>query len=834
MSFIFAVLLLLLSLWAVFYFQLSRSAGAIVLMVVSVVCAFLSPWSLILGIPLILISLVVIIDPLRMSFISRPAYKALANAMPSISPTEREALDSGTSWWEKELFMGAPNWETFNSYPYPKLSLEEQAFLDNEVETLCSMLDEWEIHEQKALPDHVWQYIKEHGFLGLIIPKEYGGRAFSSFAQSRVMSKISSRSLTTAVSCMVPNSLGPGELLLHYGTEEQKNRYLPGLARGEEIPCFGLTSPEAGSDAGAIPDTGVVCYGQFEGQEVPGLRMNFSKRWITLAPIATVVGLAFKMYDPDHLLGEQTEYGITCALLPASHEGVQVGPRHNPGPPFMNGTVEGKDVFIPLDWIIGGVKNAGKGWRMLMECLAVGRGISLPALSTSAAEMTYLNVGAFSRIRQQFKISVGKFEGVQEANSEIASDTYMLEAFRYLVTCGLNQGGKPAVMTAIAKYYATEGMRKVVNHGMDVVGGRAIQMGPRNFLAPYYQAIPVSITVEGANILSRSLMIFGQGSMRCHPYLYEELQLLQAEDPAAALKPFDHLLFKHLGYTFNRTARSFAYAFTGGSSTAPQSAVEFTRPYYKVINRLSANFALTADMCLGLLAGDIKRKEMLSGRLADIHAHLFIASSILKYFEHSKKTEAERLHAQLAIEKSLYTAQEAFYDLFANFPAGAAAGMIKLLCFPFGRPVHKPSDQLKQQVANSMMEDNAFRQVLKKHVYYNTHKTDVTGRMESTFALLLDIEQLWDRFKKAENKGQFKGLSFAEHVTDAQQHGFINDEEAEKLLHYNARRYDSMLTDVFDLHLQEVLELENPHIRKADATGTDTSVQTDPSHSTSP
>ncbi|WP_441367999.1 acyl-CoA dehydrogenase [Acinetobacter lwoffii] len=834
MLFIFAVLLLLLSLWAVFYFQLSRSAGAIALIVMSVVCAFISPWSLILGIPLILISLVVMIDPLRMSFISKPAYKALANAMPSISPTEREALDSGTSWWEKELFMGAPNWETFNSYPYPKLSLEEQAFLDNEVETLCSMLDEWEIHEQKALPDPVWQYIKEHGFLGLIIPKEYGGRAFSSFAQSRVMSKIASRSLTTAVSCMVPNSLGPGELLLHYGTEEQKDRYLPGLARGEEIPCFGLTSPEAGSDAGAIPDTGVVCYGQFEGQEVLGLRMNFSKRWITLAPIATVVGLAFKMYDPDHLLGEQTEYGITCALLPASHEGVIVGPRHNPGPPFMNGTVEGKDVFIPLDWIIGGVKNAGKGWRMLMECLAVGRGISLPALSTSTSEMTYLNVGAFSRIRQQFKISVGKFEGVQEANSEIASDTYMLEAFRYLVTCGLNQGGKPAVMTAIAKYYATEGMRKVVNHGMDVVGGRAIQMGPRNFLAPYYQAIPVSITVEGANILSRSLMIFGQGSMRCHPYLYEELQLLQAEDSAAALNPFDNLLFKHLGYTFNRTARSFAYAFTGGSSAAPQSAVDFTQPYYKIINRLSANFALTADMCLGLLAGDIKRKEMLSGRLADIHAHLFIASSILKYFEYSKKTEDERLHAQLAVEKSLYTAQEAFFDLFANFPSGAAAGMVKLLCFPFGRPVQKPSDQLKQQVANSMIEDNAFRQVLKKHVYYNTHENDVTGRMESTFTMLLNIEQLWDRFKKAENKDQFKGLSFAEHVADAQLHGFINDEEAEKLLHYNARRYDSMLTDVFDLHLQEVLELENPYLIKEDAKGTDTSAQTDPSHSVSP
>ncbi|MHA5056463.1 acyl-CoA dehydrogenase [Acinetobacter schindleri] len=834
MLFIFAVLLLLASLWAIFFFQFSRTTGAITLMMMSVVCAFISPWSLLLGIPLILISLVVLVDPLRISFISRPAYKALADAMPSISPTEREALDSGTSWWEKELFMGAPNWETFNNYSYPKLSVEEQAFLDNEVETLCSMLDEWEIHEKKMLPEHIWQYIKDNGFLGLIIPKEYGGRAFSSFAQSRVMSKISSRSLTAAVSCMVPNSLGPGELLLHYGTEEQKNRYLPGLARGEEIPCFGLTSPEAGSDAGAIPDTGVVCYGQFEGQEVLGLRMNFSKRWITLAPIATVVGLAFKMYDPDHLLGDKTDYGITCALLPADHQGVIVGPRHHPGSPFMNGTVEGKDVFIPLDWIIGGVKNAGKGWRMLMECLAVGRGISLPALSTSSAEMTYLNVSAFSRIRQQFKISVGKFEGVQEANSEIASDAYMLEAFRYLVTCGLNQGGKPAVMTAIAKYYATETMRKIVNHGMDVVGGRAIQMGPRNFLALNYQAIPVSITVEGANILSRSLMIFGQGSMRCHPYLYEELQLLQAEDPKAALDPFDNLLFKHLGYTFNRTARSFAYAFSGGSNSAPQSAVDFTRPYYKIINRLSANFALTADMCLGLLAGDIKRKEMLSGRLADIHAHLFIASAILKFFEHSKKTEAERLHAQLAIEKSLYTAQEAFYDLFANFPVGVAAGMVKFICFPFGRSLKKPSDQLKQQVANSMMEDNAFRQVLKKHVYYNTHENDVTGRMESTFNLLLEIEKLWDRFKKAENKGQFKGLSFADHVADAQLQGFINDQEAEKLLHYNARRYDSMLTDVFDLNLNGVLELENPYLIKEDAKGTDTSVQTDPSHSVSP
>lgn len=814
MLFIISVLIQFFTLWAIFFFGLSRNAGAISTIIVAIVTAFISPWSLVLGIPLILLSVVVMIDSLRMIFITKPAYKTLANAMPSMSTTEREALDAGTSWWEKELFMGAPDWSKFNAYPYPTLSTEEQSFLDHEVEHLCQMLNDWDIHHQlKDLPPEAWTYIRENGFLGLIIPKEYGGRAFSSFAQSRIMSKIASRSLTTAVSCMVPNSLGPGELLLHYGTEEQKNRYLPGLAKGEEIPCFGLTSPEAGSDAGAIPDTGVVCYGEFEGQQVLGLRMNFSKRWITLAPIATVIGLAFKLYDPEGLLGDKnkTEHGITCALIPASHEGVKIGARHNPGSPFMNGTVDGQDVFIPLDWIIGGSQNIGKGWRMLMECLAVGRGISLPALSTAASEMTYLNVGAFAKIRQQFKISIGKFEGVQEATSDIASDTYMLEAFRYLVTCGLNQGGKPAVMTAMAKYYATETMRRVVNHGMDVVGGRAVQMGPRNFIALMYQAIPVSITVEGANILSRSLMIFGQGSMRCHPYLFEELQLLQAEDKNTALYHFNDMLFKHLGYTFNRTARAFAYGYIGGASATPQSANDFTRPYYKIINRLSADFALTADMCLGLLAGDIKRKEMLSGRLADIHANLFISTAILKYYEHGKQTEAEQIHAKLALEKALFNAQKAFYGLFANFPVGIAAALVKFICFPLGRPIKKSSDALKQQAGEIIMQDNAFRDELKKHVFYTTQEDDVTGRMESTFNLLIKLEPLWDKFKKAESKGQFKGLTFDERMSDALSIGFVTQQEAASLMIYNAKRYDSMLTDIFDSELNQTLELENPY-----------------------
>ncbi|MGP4772242.1 acyl-CoA dehydrogenase [Acinetobacter sp. PFS20] len=813
--FVLSIVIQLFAIWAIFFFNLNRIIGSVITIAVAIFTALiLTPWALILGIPLIAVSIIILFAPLRFNLITKPAYKTLANSMPSISTTEQEALEAGTSWWEKELFMGAPDWSQFEKYPYPTLSEEEQSFIDNEVELLCSMLDEWEIHHHlKDLPPEVWQFIKDKGFLGLIIPKSFGGKEFSSFAQSRIMSKIASRSLTTAVSCMVPNSLGPGELLMHYGTDAQKQQYLPGLAKGEEIPCFGLTSPEAGSDAGAIPDSGVVCYGEHEGAQILGLRMNFSKRWITLAPIATVVGLAFKLYDPEGLLGDKnkTEYGITCALIPASHAGVKIGARHFPGSPFMNGTVEGEDIFIPIDWIIGGQENAGKGWRMLMECLGVGRGISLPALATAAGEMSYLTVGAFAKIRQQFNISVGKFEGVQEATSEIASDAYMLEAFRYLVTCGLNQGGTPAVMTAMAKYYATETMRKVVNHGMDIAGGRAIQLGPRNFLALTYQAIPIAITVEGANILTRSLMIFGQGSMRCHPYLFEELQLLQSEDKNDSVKKFDDLLFKHLAYTFNRGAKSFAYGWTGGSNDAPQSVDQFTASYYKTINRFSANFALVSDMSLGLLAGDLKRKEMLSGRLADIHAHLFISTAILKFYEAGQKTEAEQLHAKLALQKAFLNIQEAFWGLFENFPAKLPAALVKWICFPLGRVISKPDDELKQQVAELMMQEHPFREQLKHHVFYSTKADDVTGRLEHAFQILRTLEPLWDKFKKAESKGKFTGLTFEENIQQAIKEGFITESEAQQLLQYNAIRFDSMLTDVFDKDLNKDLPLSNPH-----------------------
>jgi len=488
----FVLFLVLITL--VFYYRPSLSKGSTIVVLGTAALTLVDGSAWLVLVPVLLVVLVLNVQALRRQLLTEPAYRLLREALPAMSSTEKEALEAGTTWWEKDLFSGSPDWDVFDRIALPQLSEAEQSFVDVEVEALCQLIDDWDVQQRQDLSPETWKYLREHGFFGLIIPEEFGGKAFSPYAQSRVMSKIASRSITAAVTAMVPNSLGPGELLAKYGTGEQKQRWLPGLANGSELPCFGLTGPEAGSDAGAIPDVGVVCKGEFEGEEVLGLKLTFSKRWITLAPVATVVGLAFKLRDPDGLLGDadKVNYGITCALLPASHPGIEIGQRHNPGVPFMNGPIKGKDVFIPIDWIIGGAEMAGKGWRMLIECLAAGRGVSLPALATASGEMAYLTVGAFARIRRQFNIEVGKFEGVQEATADIAAGAYTLEAMRQLVTRGLDEGA-PSVLTAMAKYHATERMRRLVNHGMDVVSGRAIQLGPRNFMASAYHALPVAI-----------------------------------------------------------------------------------------------------------------------------------------------------------------------------------------------------------------------------------------------------------------------------------------------------------------------------------------------------
>lgn len=757
-----------------------------------------SPWLLT---PLALILVVLNVPAIRSAVLTKPVFAALKKSMPPISATERDALEAGTTWWEKQLFSGKPDWNEFAQITLPQLTAEEQSFLDNEVNELCSLLDEWKIYNDlKDLPPEAWQYLKDKKFFGLIIPKEYGGLDFSPHAQSRIMSKIASRSGTAAVTAMVPNSLGPGELLVKYGTEEQRQRWLPGLANGTEIPCFGLTGPEAGSDAGSIPDIGIVCKGMHDGKEVIGLKLTFSKRWITLAPVATVVGLAFKLYDPEGLLGnpDKKEYGITCALIPANHPGVEIGQRHNPGSPFMNGPIFGTDVFMPVDWIIGGAAMAGKGWRMLIECLGAGRGVSLPALSTASGEMNYRLVGAYARIRRQFNMEVGKFEGVQEATADIAASGYALEAMRQFVTKGLETGA-PSVMTAMAKYHATEMMRKSVEHSMDVVGGRAIQRGPRNFLVASYVSVPVAITVEGANILTRSLMIFGQGAMRCHPFLFEEMQAMQLEDGDAGLKKFDKLFTSHLGHIFSNLLRTKILGFLGGRfSSVPANADDFSKRWYQRINLLSAALASMSDIALGILGGNLKRRELLSARLGDVHSQLFIACSILKFHSAHPRTRAEDAHAEYALTRSLYLAQEALRDFADNFPQRWLATLVRFVTMPCGKIVRKPNDNLIRELGELIMEENPVRQLLAQYLYVSHDPQDAAGRVESTYQLLLSLGPVWNAFLKAKNTGKIAGATTEELAKDAAAKNIIQPQDVARIVEYDARRFDCLLTDAFD------------------------------------
>lgn len=801
------LLLSLLAIWILVavltYRQVALAAASSIVIIAWLVLgaitpAMLSPW---LVVPLALILVVLNVGSVRRALLTKPVFAMLKKSMPPISATERDALEAGTTWWEKQLFSGRPDWNEFAEISLPQLTAEEQSFIDNEVSELCALLDEWKIqNDLKDLPPEAWQFLKDKNFFGLIIPKEYGGRDFSPYAQSRIMSKIASRSGTAAVTAMVPNSLGPGELLVKYGTEEQRQRWLPGLANGAEIPCFGLTGPEAGSDAGSIPDTGIVCKGMFEGQEVIGLKLTFSKRWITLAPVATVVGLAFKVYDPEGLLGDasKTDYGITCALIPANHPGVEIGKRHNPGSPFMNGPIYGTDVFIPVDWIIGGAAMAGKGWRMLIECLGAGRGVSLPALSTASGEMNYRMVGAYARIRRQFNTEVGKFEGVQEATAEIAATGYTLEAMRQFVTKGLETGA-PSVMTAMAKYHATELMRKSVEHSMDVVGGRAIQKGPRNFLVASYHSVPVAITVEGANILTRSLMIFGQGAMRCHPFLFEEMQAMQLENGSEGLKKFDKLFTSHLGHIANNMLRTKLLGIVGGRfSSLPANADDFSKRWYQRINLLSAALASMSDIALGVLGGNLKRRELLSARLGDVHSQLFIACAILKFHSAHARTRAEDAHAEYALTRALYIAQEALRDFADNFPVKFLAKVISFVAMPFGSIVKKPNDHLIRELGDLIMEENSVRTMLGQYLYVSHDPEDAFGRVEGTYQMLLSLGPVWQSFLKAKNTGKISGSSIEELAKDAAAKNIIQPQDVARVVDYDARRFDCLITDSFD------------------------------------
>jgi acyl-CoA dehydrogenase len=744
------------------------------------------------------LALVLNLQPLRRAAITRFIFGPFKAVLPEMSSTEREALEAGDVWWEAEMFRGRPEWDKLLDFPYTKLTDAEQRFLDTEVEEVCRMVDDWKCEfEDKDLPPEVWQYLKDKGFFAMLIKKEFGGLGFSALAQSCVVTKLATKSITLAVTVMVPNSLGPGELLMYYGTKEQQKQWLPGLVKGTEIPCFGLTGPEAGSDATAMPDTGVVGYGEHDGKKVLGIRLNFEKRYITLAPVATVVGLAFKLKDPEGLLGDKTrvDYGITCALIPAKHPGVDIGRRHYPGAAFHNGPIFGKDVFIPVEWIIGGPEMAGKGWRMLVECLSAGRGISLPALATAAGQTSYRMVGAYARIRRQFKVAIGKFEGVQEATGRIGAHAYALEALRVLTASAVDHCA-PSVVTAIAKYHMTELMRRVVIDSMDVLSGRGIQQGPRNTLATAYRATPVAITVEGANILTRNLMIFGQGAIRCHPYVFPEMEAARQDD----LPAFDQALFGHIGFSINRAVRATTLGLTG-ARLAGSPVPGLAAPYFRQLERFSASLAFVSDLTMGVLGGKLKFKERLSARLGDVLSQLYIASAVLKYYLHNVGKDggqpAEDAHMRWALDHCLYEIARAFDEFLDNFPVAWARVVMRAVVFPLGNHYRPVSDALNAKVADQLLEQTPLRDRVTWLVYKNGGPHDAIGRVEHAWSLAQKAEAPFLKYYKMMVKDELAGDDTAARLADAVNRKLLTREEAELVAEFDKARLDVIQTDHF-------------------------------------
>ena len=730
---------------------------------------------------------------------TRRALEIYRTMLPSMSDTEREALEAGSVWWDGQLFSGMPDWDILMSFPAPKLSDEEQAFMDGPCEELCKMLDDWDVSFRRAdMPPEVWAYIKKHRFFAMIIPKKYGGLEFSAYANAMVIAKLASRSTTASSTVGVPNSLGPAELLLHYGTEEQKNRYLPGLASGDEIPCFALTSPQAGSDAAALIDSGVVCKGQWEGKEIIGIRLNWDKRYITLAPVATVLGLAFKLYDPDHLIGKVSHYGITAALIPTSTPGVVVGRRHYPLTiPFQNGPTSGKDVFVPLDYIIGGTEMAGKGWKMLVELLSVGRAITLPSSAAGGSQAATYGSGAYTRIRRQFNLPVAKFDGVGEALARIAGNTYIMNAAISVTSGAIDQGEKPAVPSAILKYHCTELGRSVANDTMDVHGGKAIMLGPKNYVGRGFMATPIAITVEGANILTRSLIIFGQGAMRCHPFVLRELQAAKEENKEKGLLEFDEALFSHIGYAISNMARSFFLALTHAKfSRVPLNTP--TRRYYQNINRYSAAFALATDFAMLTLGGKLKIKELLSARLGDVLSSMYLASAVLKHFENQGRRASDLPLVEWSVRTLMYRAQEQLHSFLRNFPNRPVAFFLRCFIFPRGRTYSAPSDELSRTVVDLMTHSGEARERLCQQAYRTLEPGSPLGLLQEALELTEKYEPLETRLRLARKEGLIKADYFGYQIDEAERGQVITAKEAADLRDYHAKVLHLLSVDDFD------------------------------------
>ena len=751
---------------------------------------------------------------LRREKISRPLLAVFRRILPQVSRTEQEALEAGTVWWEGELFSGDPDWNKLLGYPKPTLSADEQAFLDGPVEELCRMVNDWQVtHELCDLPPQAWQLIREKGFMGLIIPKEYGGLGFSALAHSEIVMKLTTRGSTAAITVMVPNSLGPAELLLHYGTQAQKDYYLPRLAQGLEVPCFALTNPEAGSDAGAIPDFGIVCRGEWEGRtDVLGIRLTWEKRYITLAPVATLLGLAFQLYDPDHVLSEQEDLGITLALIPTHTPGVRVGRRHLPlDAAFMNGPTWGKDVFVPMDCVIGGADYVGQGWKMLMNALAAGRSISLPANSCGIAKMCALTTGAYGRVRQQFRLSIGRFEGVEEAIARIGGNAYIMEAARVMTAGAVDLGEKPAVVSAIVKYHLTERSRQTINDAMDVHGGKGICMGPNNYLARAYQQTPIAITVEGANILTRSMIIFGQGAIRGHPYVLKEIAATQERDPEQAVRDLDAAFFGHLLFVVSNAARAVWLGLTGARLVWVPGD-RHVRRYFQQITRLSAAFALMADVAMLLLGGTLKRRERLSARLGDILSNLYLACAALKRYEDSGRPQDDLPLLHWSVQDALNRVEVAFYGLFVNVPGRVMAWGMKWLLFPYGRQFPPPSDALGHQVVGLLLEPSPARARLTAGVFMPHDENEPIASVESALHAVIAAEPIGARVWSALEQGVITGYFPDEILEDALSKGVITPDEKAAVERAQMLRRKVIMVDDFpqDLGRTEVYQTTQP------------------------
>lgn len=796
MSFFCLIFLLVVVIAILSYLRASKAVYAASLIAFLVLATLLASSEamtfIVIGFSVAVIVLVLYVEPIRAKFIEDPLFRYAKKQLPELSDTEEQAIAAGTVSFDAQLFTGEPNWDALLATDGAKLSKKEQAFLRGPVEKLCQMMANHDLADMAPhVPDEILDFLKDEGFIGMIVPKKFDGNPMSEFAIARVEMKVVSCGDANPVNTfiIIPNSLGPSKLIAKYGTKAQQEYYLPRFAKGDEIPCFALTSPLAGSDAGSISDYGIICKGEYKGEEVIGMKLNFSKRYITLAPVSTIIGLAFKLYDPDHLIGKKDNYGITVALIPSDTKGVTTSRYHHPlGNAFINGPIQGVDVFVPLEFIIGGKKMAGQGWRMLVECLSAGRAGSVPNTAVTSLKVCAYVSSYYARIRNQFNVAIGGFEGVQEALANIAGYSFMADALHRFTLAAVDRGEQPSVPSAICKYHCTELSRKAIDHAMDIHGGKGVMTGPKNYLHEMYVTAPINITVEGANILTRSMIIFGQGAIRCHPYLLNEMIALKKNDKTE----FNKNLNQHIAFFVSNVFRSFLLGITDGYLAKAPKGIKKFRRYYQKFTRYSSILALVSDVSLLTLGGALKRKESLSARLADILSMLYMGSAVLKRYHELGEPETMESILSWSCDTILMQAEEALHHALRNYPIRSLGLFMRFLCLPLGRRYHAPSVTLNEQVAQQLMYDDQMRDTLCDGIYQPDNTQHPYHQLKTAATLQAQVLELQKSILKSKKSGKISGYSYEELLNSALEENLITQKESKALL----AAHEAMLTIV--------------------------------------